>query len=174
MTIRNQIPPPPYTSLGRQKRFHGWRKMLQSEGKTCSIASTSHTPQKDQSSGANFLLIYPYITLIGGLISMQTRRRIRRMLSSCLRFWLASSSHRMRLNAQSPAMNMSEQTAQYSTSVPNHSTTGHRRRKGHVPNSTIWKAAEAGDVEEIERHIENGVDVNASSPSHGTPLSVAA
>lgn len=149
MALQNPIPPPPYIDLGRQKRVHLWRAergtnvqspydLVYSAGisdtpqeHTWSMFSISGTRKKDlsRSSGGNFLLLC--------LIFMQTRRRIRRMLSSCQRFWLASSSHRIRPNAQSPAMNMSEQTAPYSTSVPSHSTTGLRRRKGHGPNSTI-------------------------------------
>ena len=72
------------------------------------------------------------------------------------------------------AEEVTERTIQYSTSVAGQATSGLRRRKGRTPNSTIWKAAEEGDVEEIERQLESGVDVNAYSQPLGTPLSVAA
>ena len=98
------------------------------------------------------------------------------MPTSRQRLWPASFNHRIEPQPISidTAQEMTERTNQYSTSVAGPATSGLRRRKGRDPNSTIWKAAEEGDVEEIERQLESGVDVNAYSQPHGTPLSVAA
>lgn len=119
--------------------------------------------------------LYPYIALICGCLACyRERERIRRLLNSCLRLHSVASISRTHPNARPTRVNsVSDEIVGNSTAVSIPSTSGFRNRT-LKSNSTIWKAAEEGDVEQIERHIKSGVDVNAYSPSHGTPLSVAA
>ena len=52
---------------------------------------------------------------------------------------------------------------------------GRLRRRGRVSQQKdIWTAAANGDVEEVQRNLDNKVDVHARSKHHSTPLSVAA
>ena len=105
------------------------------------------------------------------LICAKAHRTIRRISTSRQELWPATFNHRIE---PQPMSIDSFQETQYLTSVAGQATSGLRRRKGCDPKSNIWKAAEEGDVEEIERQLESGVDVNAYSQPHGTPLSVAA
>ena len=135
-------------------------------------------PIEDHSFVVRLLHLYPYISLICCCLAcVRKRGRIRRLLNSCPRLQLVASVSRNHPNARRPRVNSASDEIVgihgISTAVPNPSNSGLRNRTTKS-NSTIWKAAEEGDVEEIERHIESGVDVNAYSPSHGTPLSVAA
>ena len=132
-------------------------------------------PIEDHSFVVRLLHLYPYMALICGCLEcFRKRGRIMRRLNSCLRLQSVASIARTHPNARRPRVNVaSDEIVGISTAVPNPSNRGLRNRTTKS-NSTIWKAAEEGDVEEIERHIESGVDVNAYSSSHGTPLSVAA
>ena len=132
-------------------------------------------PIKDLSLVVKLLHLYPYIALICGCLACYRKRgRIRRLLNSHLRLQSIASISRTQPDARPTRVNsVSDEILGNSTAVSNPSTSGLRNRTLNY-NRTIWKAAEEGDVEEIERHIESGVDVNAYSPSHGTPLSVAA
>ncbi|KAM0797352.1 ankyrin repeat-containing domain protein [Usnea florida] len=135
-------------------------------------------PIEDHSFVVRLLHLYPYIALICCCLAcIRKRGRIRRLLNSCPRLQLVASISGNHPNARRPRVNFASREIVgihgISTAVPNPSNSGLRNRTTKS-NSTIWKAAEEGDVEEIERHIKSGVDVNAYSPSHGTPLSVAA
>ena len=47
-------------------------------------------------------------------------------------------------------------------------------RKSATEYEDIWKAAGAGCLEEVDRHIGSGANANAHHPSYDTPLSTAA
>jgi peptidoglycan/LPS O-acetylase OafA/YrhL len=57
-------------------------------------------------------------------------------------------------------------------------TSAPRKAGGAAPTasaSTIWTAARAGDLDDIERHLKSGVSANALDPDHGgTPMMWAA
>ena len=149
--------------------------MLQSDEHVYHASGSVEMPIEDLSLVVKTLHLYPYIALICGCLAWYRKRgRIRRLLKSCLRLQSVASISRIHPNARPARVySASDEIVGNSTAVPNPSTSGLRNRT-LKSNSTIWKAAEEGDVEEIERHIESGVDVNAYSPSKGTPLSVAA
>ena len=132
-------------------------------------------PTEDLSLVVKLLHMYPYIALICGCLAWYRRRgRIRRRLNSWLKLQSVASTSRTHPNPRrARAGSASDEIIGNSTAVANPSTSGLRNRT-LKSNSTIWKAAEEGDVEEIERHIDSGVDINAYSPALGTPLSVAA
>ncbi len=98
------------------------------------------------------------------------------MLTFCQCVWRATSISRTNprslLNESAP--DICEHAVSYSSSVTTQSSSGLRNRKNRNPYATIWNATRTGDVEEIERQLQSGVDVNTYSAPHGTPLSVAA
>ena len=149
--------------------------MLRSDEHVSHASGSVEMPIEDLSLVVKTLHLYPYIALICGCLAWYRKRgRIRKLLNSCLRLRSVASISRTHPYARRARVNSAlDEIVGTSTAVPNPSTSGLRNRT-LKSNSTIWKAAEDGDVEEIERHIENGVDVNAYSPSNGTPLSVAA
>lgn len=91
---------------------------------------------------------------------------------------LATSTSRMNsesVNVDS-VQNTGEQT-QYSTGVADQPDSGLRRRKGRSPQRKKRKAAEAGDVEEIELQLDQSmreVTISAYSVPDDTPLSISA
>ena len=176
--LQNPIRQPPYITLGSAKRLEWRDNILRKDGQIYYASGSVRMPIEDHSFVVRLLHLYPYISLICCCLAcVRKRGRIRRLLNSCPRLQLVASVSRNHPNARRPRVNSASDEIVgihgISTAVPNPSNSGLRNRTTKS-NSTIWKAAEEGDVEEIERHIESGVDVNAYSPSHGTPLSVAA
>ena len=149
--------------------------MLRSDGQIHKASGNVEMPTEDLSLGAILLHLYPYIALISGCLAWYRKRgRIRRPLNSYLRLQSVASISRTHPSARRARVNSAfEEIVGTSTAVPNPSASGLHNRT-QKSNSTIWKAAEEGDVEEIERHVAGGVDINAYSPTLGTPLSVAA
>ena len=149
--------------------------MLRSDGKIHNPSGSVEMQTEDLSLVVKLLHLYPYIALISGCLAWYRKRgRITRLLNSCLRLQSVASISRNHPKARRARVHpASDEMVGNSTAVPNPSISGLRNRT-LKSNSTIWKAAEEGDVEEIERHIHSGVDINAYSPALGTPLSVAA
>lgn len=170
MALQEPVPPPPYMNPGGQKRSRWSQDTLQGEQQIPRISASLDMPNEDLSAGMKFLLLFPYIAVVGGLICLQIRRRIRSLLSSCLRNPLAPSSSTVVPNAQSvriePAPNMSEETTHYSTSVPSQSTSGLRPRKriNLPPNSTTWNGAEAEEFNVFEHWHDREARTAISSP----------
>ena len=161
-------------SFGRRRRFPQRRNILQNE---IQFSGRFEKPGEYLPSGLGYLSLYPYVALICSLTwLLKIRRRLRRILTYCLIVCLATSVSRTHpLSVRNEyAPNMLEQHIIYSSSVPSQSSSGLRHRKNRNVDATIWEAAKAGDVEETERQLQSGVDVNAYSEPHGTALSVAA
>lgn len=154
------------------------QKMLQHDGQAYHASGSLDMPIEDPPLAVHSLHLYLHIALICGCLACYRKRRtLRRLLISCLRPQSAASVSRSHPNSRPATIeSTSDEIVGNSTAVSDPSTSGlrNRRLKGLKSNSTIWKAAEDGDVEEIERYIESGVDVNAYFPLRGTPLFVAA
>lgn len=188
--LKKPLPEPPSVSFERRKR--SWicegnlNVALQDSMATYKylypdavrLLHAWHAP----ASNAHLLLDHWVVSLILGSLLFRHRRKLLRYIFGS--WWSVSVTQPH--GAQHPSILLSyrgrcspsyDYASPASTSIDSSSTKNLRRR--HVDrkpqnSSTIWKAAAKGSIEEVERHLENGIDVNVHSTADGTPLARAA
>lgn len=179
LILRDPFPEPPYIQPYRWKR---WQTQHDNMPHPYTIAPGFSPVQYFPLTDAQQRMYSWTLTLTMGFLIFWHRRRLQQLLLGTQQTNAPAEPYNALYYSDNPSyrehsLQSAHQTGHVTTSIkaPARTHLRHRHAKiKHKPPATIWTAAEEGSVEEVERHLESGVDVNIHSTSRGTPLSVAA